>query len=129
MPCYHYKSSPGNKRSIGVLGKPVFYYPILWTSNFAGFDLKVNGEYKSTDIAHLGISCELELPHVDVLYEGPWSQEVQDSFVFNNFIGGTKVPHEGIVIKHTSGERHKIAKVINPDYLIYGEKNNVGDSH
>ena len=96
---------------------------------FAGFDLKVNGEYKSTDIAHLGISCELELPHVDVLYEGPWSQEVQDSFVFNNFIGGTKVPHEGIVIKHTSGERQKIAKVINPDYLIYGEKNNVGDSH
>ena len=96
---------------------------------FVGFDLKVNGEYKSTDIAHLGISCELELPHVDVLYEGPWSQEVQDSFVFNNFIGGTKVPHEGIVIKHTSGERQKIAKVINPDYLIYGEKNNVGDSH
>jgi RNA ligase (TIGR02306 family) len=96
---------------------------------FAGFDLKVNGEYKSTDIAHLGISCELELPHVDVLYEGPWSQEVQDSFVFNNFIGGTKVPHEGIVIKHVSGERQKIAKVINPDYLIYGEKNNVGDSH
>ena len=28
-----------------------------------------------------------------------------------------------------SGSRHKIAKIINPDYLIYGEKNNVGDSH
>jgi hypothetical protein len=28
-----------------------------------------------------------------------------------------------------SGDRHKVAKVINPDYLIYGEKNNVGDSH
>jgi hypothetical protein len=39
------------------------------------------------------------------------------------------VPHEGIVIKHISGERNKVAKVINPDYLIYGEKNNVGDSH
>jgi hypothetical protein len=41
----------------------------------------------------------------------------------------TKVPHEGIVIKHVSGNRGKIAKVINPDYLIYGEKHNVGDSH
>jgi hypothetical protein len=50
-------------------------------------------------------------------------------FVFGNFIEGTKVPHEGIVVKCLSGDRHKVAKVINPDYLIYGEKNNVGDSH
>jgi hypothetical protein len=51
--------------------------------------------------------------------------------VFNNFIEGTKIPHEGIVIKQgsLSGERSKVAKVINPDYLIYGEKHNVGDSH
>ena len=39
------------------------------------------------------------------------------------------VPEEGIVIKHMSGERQKIAKVINPDYSIYSEKHNVGDSH
>jgi hypothetical protein len=44
-------------------------------------------------------------------------------------IEGTKVPHEGVVIKATDGNRHKVAKVINPDYLIYGEKHNVGDSH
>ena len=71
----------------------------------------------------------LELPHVEVLYTGTWLQEIQDSFVFNNFIEGTKVPHEGIVIKEISGDRKKVAKVINPDYLIYGEKNDVGDSH
>jgi hypothetical protein len=54
-----------------------------------------------------------------------------DQYVFNNFIEGTKIPHEGIVIKQgsLSGERSKVAKVINPDYLIYGEKHNVGDSH
>jgi hypothetical protein len=46
-----------------------------------------------------------------------------------NFIGDTKVPHEGIVIKNIDGNRHKVAKVINPDYLIYGEKHNIGDSH
>ena len=96
---------------------------------FAGFDLKMNNEYFPTDSAQYEITELLGLPHVEVLYEGKWDQTIQDSFVFNNFIEGTKVPHEGIVIKHSSGERQKVAKVINPDYLIYGEKNDVGDSH
>jgi hypothetical protein len=93
------------------------------------FDITVNGKYLAPETTHLVTSCDLELSHVEVLYIGTWNQEVQDKFTFNNFIEGTKVPHEGIVIKHTSGERQKVAKVINPDYLIYGEKNDVGDSH
>ena len=96
---------------------------------FVGFDVKEEGEYLDTINAKLQIKDILHLPYVDILYTGPWSQEIQDSFVFNNFIPGTKVPHEGIVIKHVSGERNKIAKVINPDYSIYSEKHNVGDSH
>lgn len=96
---------------------------------FEGFDFTVNGEYMDTDRTYIIISSLLELTHVEVLHEGPWNQEIQDSFVFNNFIGKTKVPHEGIVIKEFSGDRKKVAKVINPDYLIYGEKNDVGDSH
>jgi RNA ligase (TIGR02306 family) len=96
---------------------------------FAGFDYTVDGKYLSTESTQIVISCLLELPHVEILHEGNWSQEVQDSFVFKNFIEGTKVPHEGIVIKELSGDRKKVAKVINPDYLIYGEKNDVGDSH
>jgi RNA ligase (TIGR02306 family) len=96
---------------------------------FVGFDVKINGEYQPVDSAYSSIVLMLGLPHVETLYVGAWNQEVQDSFVFNNFIEGTKVPHEGIVIKHISGERQKVAKVINPDYLIYGEKNDVGDSH
>jgi RNA ligase (TIGR02306 family) len=96
---------------------------------FVGFDVKENGEYLSTYNAWKVIFKELRLPYVEILHVGDWSQEVQDKFVFNNFIGGTKVPHEGIVIKHHTGERQKIAKVINPDYLIYGEKHDIGDSH
>jgi len=96
---------------------------------FVGFDIKENGEYLSTYNAWKVFEKQLELPYVEVLHFGDWSQEVQDSFVFNNFIEGTKVPHEGIVIKYYTGERQKIAKVINPDYLIYGEKHNIGDSH
>jgi hypothetical protein len=96
---------------------------------FVGFDAKENGEYLSTINSKLLFNHILELPYVKELYYGNWSQEIQDKFVFNNFIEGTKVPHEGIVIKHHTGERQKIAKVINPDYLIFAEKHNVGDSH
>jgi RNA ligase (TIGR02306 family) len=96
---------------------------------FAGFDLVVDSVYQPAISSRLTIKNWLQLPYVEVLHKGLWSQEIQDRFVFNNFIPGTKVPHEGIVIKHISGERNKVAKVINPDYLIYGEKHNVGDSH
>ena len=95
---------------------------------FAGFDVEINGEYKEFSIER-GIFETLGLPTVEVLYKGNWSKEEQDKHVFNNFIEGTKVPHEGVVVKSLTGNRQKVAKVINPDYLIYGEKNNVGDSH
>jgi RNA ligase (TIGR02306 family) len=96
---------------------------------FAGFDIKKQGDYLSTDYSETLFKLILELPYVEVLYVGNWSQEIQNKFTFNNFIPGTKIPEEGIVIKHISGKREKIAKVINPDYLIYSEKHNVEDSH
>jgi RNA ligase (TIGR02306 family) len=97
---------------------------------FAGFDITVNGTYQTTFATRHIMVGAFELPHVPELCEHTsWSQEIQDQYTFNNFIEGTKVPHEGIVIKHISGQREKVAKVINPDYLIYGEKHDVGDSH
>lgn len=96
---------------------------------FVGFDVKLNGEYLSTYDTWNLVKNHIELPYVEILHYGDWTQEIQDKFTFNNFIDGTKVPHEGIVIKYHTGERQKVAKVINPDYLIYGEKNDVGDSH
>lgn len=95
---------------------------------FAGFDVEIDGEYKSHSMER-GIFKTINLPTVPLLYLGKWSKEEQDRHVIGNFIEGTKVPHEGIVIKDLSGDRRKVAKVINPDYLIYGEKNNIGDSH
>ena len=95
---------------------------------YNGFDVQIDGEYCDVKGSFM-LQTMLGLDYVPVLYYGKWSQEVQDSFVFNNYIEGTKVPHEGVVIKHISGDRHKVGKVINPDYLIYGEKNDVGDSH
>ena len=98
-------------------------------TDFMGFDVMLDGKYMPTYDAWNIITNELELSYVPILYYGDWSQEIQDKYVFNNFIEGSKVPHEGIVIKYYTGERNKIAKVINPDYLIYGEKHNIGDSH
>ena len=100
----------------------------LKSLQFAGFDVTVNGEYMGTSGAWYYIES-IDLSYVPVLYVGNWSQKIQDKFVFKNNIEGTTVPHEGIVIKHVSGDRRKVAKVINPDYLIYGEKHDVGDSH
>lgn len=95
---------------------------------FAGFDVEVDGVYQPYINETVHFDC-LQLPQVELLYQGNWSKEEQDKFVFNNNIEGTKVPHEGIVVKSVTGDRRKVSKVINPDYLIYGEKNNVGDSH
>ena len=96
---------------------------------FTAFDVKQNDEYLNPLDAFTLVDSELELPYVELLHYGNWSQEIQDKYTFKNFIEGTKVPHEGIVIKYHTGERNKIAKVINPDYLIFGEKNEIGDSH
>jgi len=96
---------------------------------FVGFDVKENGEYLDPINSKLLIKDILELPYVKILHFGRWSQETQDKFVFGNNIEGTKVPEEGIVIKHQAKGRQKIAKVINPDYLIFAEKHNVEDSH
>ena len=89
----------------------------------------INGEYIDPTLAMEFITEDIELRHVRVLHYGKWSQDIQDLFVLNCFINGSNVPHEGVVIKHESGHRQKVAKVINPDYLIYSEKHNIGDSH
>jgi hypothetical protein len=96
---------------------------------FIMFDATMRGDYIGTTSSWYLAEHVLGLPYAKILYEGKWSKEVQDHFVFNNFIEGTKIPHEGVVVKHISGDRRKVSKVINPDYLIYAEKHNVEDSH
>lgn len=101
----------------------------LSAQEFVGFDVMLNGKYLNTVISEYVISIRLGLKYVEVLYSGPYSKAEVDKHVYNNFVDGTKVPHEGVVVKHVSGDRHKVAKFINPEYLIFAEKHNVGDSH
>jgi RNA ligase (TIGR02306 family) len=95
---------------------------------FSGFDIEVDGEYQPYNEESVHFEF-LKLPQVELLYRGKWNKEEQDKYVFNNNIKGSKVPHEGIVVKSVTGDRRKVSKVINPDYLIASEKHNYGDSH
>ena len=94
---------------------------------YAGFDVTINGEYQPTSRSFV-IHDMIGLNYVPVLEFNNWSEDLLTKYTFDK-IEGTKVPHEGVVIKSTDGNRHKVAKIINPDYLIYGEKHDVGDSH
>ena len=93
------------------------------------FDIQLDGKYL-TDNEFQILNDELCIcDTVEYLYTGKWSKEIQDKFVFNNFIEGAKIPHEGVVVKENTGLRQRISKVINPEYLTYGEKNGTTDSH
>jgi RNA ligase (TIGR02306 family) len=94
---------------------------------YVGFDVTINGKYQPLHDSYC-YHRMLDLPYVPILAVDKWTQELQDRHVFDK-IEGTKVPHEGVVIKSMDGDRRKVAKIINPDYLIYGEKHNIGDSH
>jgi len=96
---------------------------------FFVFDMTIDDVYFYLEGTKYIVEESLGLEYSEVLYKGLYSEEIKDSFVFNNFIENTKIPHEGVVIKKMDGNRQKVAKVINPDYLIYGEKHNIGDSH
>lgn len=93
------------------------------------FDIQFDGKYVSDNDFNI-INDDLKIcDSVEYLYLGKWGKEIQDKLVFNNYIDGTKIPHEGIVVKCITGNRAKISKVINPEYLTYGEKNGTTDSH
>ena len=93
------------------------------------FDIMGNQKYLSHEHFNM-VSNQLNIcQNVEELHIGKWNKEIQDSFVFNNFIKSTKIPHEGVVVKSIDGDRRKISKVINPEYLTYGEKHGTTDSH
>ncbi len=96
--------------------------------DFKAFDVSINGEFVDHFRFLLISKHELEVPVVEDLYRGPWKKEIQDSFL-NDKIEGTNVYHEGVVVKCVTGDKRKRAKVISSEYLIFAEKNNVGDGH
>lgn len=107
----------------GIQGKDYHYDET--ELSFRSFDIQLDGQYLSrSEFERINPFAE-----ATVLYKGPWSKEIQDSYVLNQYIGNSKVPHEGVVVSCLTGDRRKIAKVINPEYHTYAEKHHVPDSH
>lgn len=94
------------------------------------FDCEFNSKYLGVE-SFEDMMDNLNMAEYNYIVSVPikYNQERVKDLVANKFIEGTKIPHEGIVLKSFDGDRSKIAKVINPDYLIYAEKHNVPDSH
>jgi RNA ligase (TIGR02306 family) len=96
---------------------------------FRIFDITIDDHYQDVDTVRMICKEEIGLPYVQILYTGYYSKDIVDNFVLDQFIFNTKIPHEGVVVKSITGSRNKIAKFINPAYLVYSEKHNVEDSH
>ena len=109
----------------GVQGNNYTYN--LEEKNFYGFDVKVDDEYlnyyDAIDV-FIDLNLKVVFSYDKMLYN---KDNIFNNYVRDKFIPCTNIPHEGIVIR--TSDRSKIAKMINPDYLIYADKNNVPDSH
>lgn len=116
----------GEVYGAGVQGEKYNYN--LKDRDLVLFDAQLNGEYLNRDY-FVYLSSGLKIPYTESLYAGKFSKEIIDSLVLNQFIPNTKIPHEGVVVAHISGDRHKICKFINPDYLIFSEKHLVPENH
>lgn len=101
---------------------------------FSAFDIWMNREYMEYEKYRHTCKYVLGLPSVEVLYNSIYNQSVIDELVSQRFstdpTKDTAIPHEGVVVRSWGHVKpFKIAKFINPEYLIYAEKHHVGDSH
>lgn len=110
----------------GIQGQHYTYG--LKERELALFDIELNKEYL-TRYEFDNFIGELELPKVEVLYKGKFCLDIINALIVNNFIPGTRTPHEGVVVSCITGDRQKVSKMINPEYLMFSEKNEVPDSH
>jgi hypothetical protein len=93
----------------------------LDTIEFVGTDIFENKNYIAPDLVKMIFDTVLDLPHVEIFHTGEWNKEVQDEYVYNNYVENTNetLPHAGVVIKHVSGNRDKICTIYNPEFIIF----------
>jgi RNA ligase (TIGR02306 family) len=90
--------------------------------NIKFFDMEWDGRYID-DQEFRVMMYHLKLNPVEELYRGKYNKELIQSLYTNKFIDEKgKVPEEGVVVKHISGDRNKVAKMVNPAYLEFQSK-------
>jgi len=94
---------------------------------FYGTDVFKEKNFESPDASKLIFDQILNIPHIEILHTGEWSEEIHREFLYNNYIEGTSIPHLGIMIKHVSGDKEKVRTFYNPDYIKH-YKTKVGDN-
>ena len=107
--------------------QPKYNYGLKNDISILFFDTYLNNRYISHK-ENEKLYDNLSLPYTIPLYVGKYDESKINEFVKDNFINKTNIPHEGVVIKEISGDRKKVVKVINPDYLVNNGKNNNLDS-
>lgn len=93
------------------------------------FDIQVDGKYEDYkslhnfgEVTYIPVSkSSIPIKYIDF----------KNSLHEFGFIKGTKVPKEGVVLKHcTQGQENLIAcKMVNPDYAVFSAKNEGSDFH
>lgn len=106
-----------------VYGKGIHtsYDYSLDTIEFIGTDIYEDKNYIAPDLVKLIFDTVLDLPHVEIFNTGEWNQEIQDQYVYKNYVENTNdtLPHAGVVVKHVSGDREKILTVYNPEFMVF----------
>lgn len=99
----------------------------LNTIEFVGTDIFEDKNYIAPDLVKLIFDTILDLPHVEVFHTGEWDKDIQDSYIYNNYVQDTNdtLPHAGVVVKHVSGDREKVATIYNPEFMIFIGRNNL----
>lgn len=98
--------------------------------NIAFFDAELNNTYLNCVQFINNVEYLMLLPTVKSYGKFKFDlNKIKQIMSENSKIPFTNVPEEGLVVKCITGDRHKIAKFINPEYLIFSEKNNIPDSH
>lgn len=75
---------------------------------FAGTDIFEHKNFVAPDAVVLIFDHVLELPHIEILHTGEWSEEVQDECSKNIIENDKNIINLGVIIKHVSGDREKI---------------------
>jgi asparagine N-glycosylation enzyme membrane subunit Stt3 len=93
----------------------------LDTIEFVGTDIFENKNFVAPDSVKLIFDTVLDLPHVEIFHTGEWNKDIQDQYVYNNYVEGTNntLPHAGVVVKHVSGDREKIVTIYNPEFMVF----------
>lgn len=110
-----------------IYGKDIHssYNYNLDTIEFVGTGIFEHKNYIAPDAVKLIFDTILDLPHIEILHTGEWNKDIQDNYLYKNYVDNTNetMPHAGLIIRHVSGDPEKVRTIYNPEFMIFIGKN------